>query len=399
MLRLLTAGESHGPLLAVIADGFPAGIPLTLADVNRELARRQSGHGRGPRARGTADQAEIVGGVSSGRTTGAPIAMTIANPEPARAGAGQDARASAAGAGPSGSSARPLAPRPGHADLASAAKYGTADFWPQAERSSARETAARTAGAAVARALLGRLGITVGSHVTAVGRVVTSHREENRAAGLDPAAWREVLQQAEGDRMRVADPDASHLMVAAVDEAAASGDTLGGTFEVVALGCPAGLGGFGQWDRRLDSRLAAAVMSVPGVKAVGIGSALEAAALPGSRAHDVILPGCGPFGATRASNRTGGLEGGLSNGQPVVVWAAMKPIPSLRNPLPSVDLATGKVRAAARVRGDVCAVPAAAVVAEAMVAWELAAAVLERFGGDTLEAVLQAAARQGADRR
>ncbi len=396
MPRLLTAGESHGPALVVIVDGFPAGIPLRQEDIGRELARRQAGYGRGPRASGTADRAVLVAGVARGRTTGAPIAIEIANPEPGSAGLTGSAGPSRP-AGPAlspGQSARPPVPRPGHADLAAAIKYGTADFWSCAERASARETAARTAGATVAKLLLVELGVTTGCHVTGVAEVASPHREEGRSARLDPAGWTEVLTAAEADPMRCADPEASGRMRAAVDRAASAGDTVGGTFEVVALGCPGGLGGFAQWDRRLDARLAAAVMSVPGVRAVAIGAGLQAAGLPGSVAHDPIIPGAGPFGAGRPANRAGGLEGGMTNGQPVVVAAAMKPIPSLGSPLPSIDLTSGKIHPAPRVRGDTCAVPAAAVTAEAMVAWELAGAALERFGGDTLADFLWAAGRE-----
>jgi len=374
MPRLLTAGESHGATLVVIVDGLPAGIPLGVEDVDRELRRRQAGYGRGPRATGTIDRARLLAGVAGGRTTGAPVAIEIANPEP-------DPR-------PASQGERPAVPRPGHADLGLAVKYGTPGFWSQAERASARETAARVAGATVARALLTRLGVEVGSHVTAIGGVA--------AAARDRPGWRAVFATAEADCLRCADTGTSLRMRAVIDEASARGDTLGGVFEVAALGCPPGLGGFGQWDRRLDARLAGAVMSVPGVKAVSIGAGFEAAALSGRLAHDPVVPGLGPLGTARPSNLAGGLEGGITNGQPVVVRAAMKPIPSLGNPLPSIDLVSGEPCLAPRVRGDVCAVPAAAVVAEAMVAWELAVAVLERYGSDTLEAVLQACLRDTA---
>lgn len=380
--------------MVVVVDGFPAGIPLSAEDIDRELARRQAGYGRGPRARGTVDRARLLAGVADGRTTGAPIAIEIANPEPGRSadpepGEAADDR-SASGGGPTG---RPPVPRPGHADLAAAMKYGAADFWPYAERASARETAARVAGATVAKALLAALGVSTGCHVTAVGGVASAHRREDRAARLDAAAWREILRVAEADPLRCADPETSARMRETIAAAAEAGDTVGGTFEVVALDCPPGLGGFDQWDERLDARLAAAVMSVPGVRAVAVGSGLEAADLPGSLAHDPIVPGPGPFGTFRPSNRAGGLEGGTTNGQPVVIKAAMKPIPSLASPPRSVDLTSAKVAPVPRVRGDICAVPAAAVVAEAMVAWELARAALERFGGDTLNAVLEAARR------
>lgn len=380
--RLITAGESHGPALLVIVDGFPAGIPLAQEMVNRELARRQAGYGRGPRATHTVDWARLQAGVSKGLTTGAPIGMEISNPEPH------------AGPGPVPDRATPApVPRPGHADLPAALKYGTADFWPYVERASARETASRVAGAAVAKALLVALGIRTGCHVTGIGPVQTDHHLQDGAGSLGAAEWVSILDRAEDDPLRAANPAVSGRMRGAIDEASTSGDTLGGTFEVVALGCPPGLGTFAQWDRRLDARLAAAVMSVPGVRAVVLGSGLALASLPGSAAHDGVIPGDGPFGTARAANLAGGIEGGITNGQPIFVCGAMKPIPSLRGSLPSVDLATGSVAPAPRVRGDVCAVPAAAVVAEAMLAWELAAAAMDRFGGDTL-AALQAAARK-----
>jgi len=418
MPRLLTAGESHGATLVVIVDGLPAGIPLGVEDVDRELRRRQAGYGRGPRAGGTVDRARFLAGVAGGKTTGAPVAIEIANPEPETASrpvagpATSGRRPSDPGRGDRAE--RPAVPRPGHADLGLAVKYGTPDFWPGAERASARETAARVAGATVARALLTRLGVEVGSHVTAIGGVTVTWGQESPAAaaetrpgaaivaGIGPAAardgpgWRAVFAAAETDGLRCADAGTSLRMRAVIDEASARGDTLGGIFEVVALGCPPGLGGFGQWDRRLDARLAGAVMSVPGVKAVSIGLGFEVAALHGSLAHDPVLPGLGPLGTARPSNLAGGLEGGITNGQPVVVRAAMKPIPSLGNPLPSIDLVSGAPGLAPRVRGDVCAVPAVAVVAEAMVAWELAAAVLERYGSDTLEAVVGAWRRDAA---
>ncbi len=384
-VRLLTAGESHGPALVVIVDGFPAGIPLEPADVERQLGRRQRGHGRGPRAAGTVERVRIVGGVRGGLTTGAPVAIELDNPEP---GPGR--------AGPAAPPPAPPVPRAGHADLAAACKFGSPDFWPHVERASARETAARVAGACVARALLAALGVEVGSCVVSLGGVCSPESDPWVLASLDAEGWRALWAAAEASPVRCPDPGASGAMVAAVDEATASGDTLGGRFVVAALGCPPGLGSFSEWDRRLDARLAAAVMSVPGVRGVGLGLGFDAATLPGSRVHDRVSPGRGPFGTSRPTNRAGGIEGGLTNGEPVVVLGAMKPIPSLGTPPASVDLASGEVRIAPRVRGDVCAVPAAAVVAEAMVAWELAAAALERFGGDTLEATLGAAARSAA---
>lgn len=391
MLRLVTAGESHGPALVVSADGFPAGVPIGLEDVARELRRRQAGYGRGPRAAGTVERVSIIAGVSGGRTTGAPVALILDNPAPE----GGDGHAPGVPPGRGGQ-----VPRPGHADLAAAAKYGTIHFWPAVERASARETAARVAGAVVARNLLGALGVHIGSHVTAIGGVASRSGTPVAAARQTPRDWARLLARAERSPVRCASATAAAAMVSAIDQASACGDTLGGVFEVVAVGCPPGLGSFGQWDRRLDARLAAAVMSVPSVKGVEIGLGFGGTRRSGRAAHDPLLPvgapsaaDPAPLGAGRAGNRAGGIEGGISNGQPLVVRGAVKPVPTLAPGLASVDLATGEPAPAPAVRGDRCAVPAAGVVAEAMVAWVLAEAVLERFGGDTLQGVLAAAAR------
>lgn len=402
MLRLVTAGESHGPALVVSADGFPAGVPIGLEDVARELRRRQAGYGRGPRAAGTVERVSIIAGVSGGRTTGAPVALILDNPAP-EGGAGHTPGV------PPGRGSR--VPRPGHADLAAAAKYGTIHFWPAVERASARETAARVAGAVVARNLLEALGVRVGSHVTAIGGVTSRSGAPAAAARRASRDWTRLLARAEQSPVRCASATASGAMVSAIDRASACGDTLGGVFEVVAIGCPPGLGSFGQWDRRLDARLAAAVMSVPSVKGVEIGLGFGGTRRSGRAAHDPLLPvgdpsaadgpwiarvsTSAPLGAGRAGNRAGGIEGGISNGQPLVVRGAVKPVPTLTPGLASVDLGTGQPAPAPAVRGDRCVVPAAGVVAEAMVAWVLAEAVLERFGGDTLQGVLTAAARAG----
>lgn len=383
MLRLVTAGESHGPALVVLVDGFPAGVPVDIDTVRRELGRRQAGHGRGPRAAGTAEQVSITAGVSAGRTTGAPVAMIVGNPAPG----------SVAGHAPGvPPETRRRVPRPGHADLAAAIKYGTVDFWPAVERASARETAARVAGAAVARALLGSLGIWVGSHVTAIGGVTSRSGTPAAAARRGHQDWLAFLERAERSPVRCASDAASAAMVGAIDRARAEGDTVGGVFEVVVVGCPPGLGNSGQWDRRLDARLAAAVLSVPSVKGVEIGLGFDGARRSGRTVQDPVVPGRGPLGTGRASNRAGGVEGGISNGQPLVLRGAVKPVPTLAPGLPSVDLGSGTPADAPAVRSDVCVVPAAGVVAEAMVAWVVANAVLERFGGDSLDAVKAAAA-------
>lgn len=367
-LRFLTAGESHGPALTGIVEGMPAGVPLSAADLDRDLARRQQGHGRGGRMRIEHDRAEITGGVRRGRTLGSPVSFLIRNRDFAH---WQESMAVEAGE----RDPEPLVrPRPGHADLAGGLKYGVRDLRDILERSSARETAARVAAGAVAKVLLRELGIQVQSHVLAIGGETAPERD------LPPGELRAL---AEASPVRCADPEAGQRMVAAIDEARAAGDSLGGVFEVVAAGVPPGLGSHVQWDRKLDGRIAGAFGSIPGIKGVEQGLGFRAAALRGSQVHDPIYydPTRGFF---RRSNRAGGLEGGVTNGEPVVVRAAMKPIPTLRVPLPSVDIRTGEALEAAFERSDVCAVPAAAVVGEAMLAWVLAEALLEKTGGDSL---------------
>ncbi len=362
MLRYLTAGESHGPALVGILEGMPAGLPLVAADIDAQLERRQQGYGRGGRMAIERDRVAILAGVRHGLTLGSPIALLIEN----RDWPNWRDRMSAE----PGQADPVTVPRPGHADYAGAVKYGHQDLRNVLERASARETAIRVALGAVARRLLGEFGITVGSLVTAIGPV--------EAAPVEPglAAW----SQAEQSPVRCADPAAAAPMMAAIDAARAAGDSLGGLFEVAALGLPVGLGSHAHWDRRLDGRLAQAFMAIPAIKAVEIGLGRAAAGLPGSAVHDPFAPD-----RSRTTNHAGGLEGGITNGQPLVVRAAMKPIPTLTSPLPSVDLATGRPHPAHAERSDVCAVPAAAVVGEAVLALELAAALLERLGGDSLD--------------
>jgi chorismate synthase len=360
--------------LAVI-EGVPAGLPLAAEAIDRELRRRQGGYGRGGRMRIEQDRVEILGGVRFGETTGAPVALLVRNRDWDNWRAAMDPMAA-----PVEEAARRAVyrPRPGHADLVGALKYDRIDARDVLERASARETAARVAAGAVAKALLARLGIAVGSHVTRLGGV----------AARPPAAWpADLAAAADRSPVRCLDPEAEARMIEAIDRAKAAGDTLGGVFEVVATGVPVGLGSYVSWDRRLDARLGAALLSIPAIKGVEIGLGFAAAELPGSQVHDPIVPAPdhvlgGGFG--REGNRAGGLEGGISTGQPLVVRAAMKPISTLMTPLPTVDLRTGEVAAAARERSDVCAVPAAAIVGEAMVAWVLAEAVLEKFGGDSV---------------
>jgi len=383
MLRFLTAGESHGPTLVVIVDGVPAGLDLDLHAITRDLRRRQGGYGRGKRMAIESDTAVAVAGIRRGRTTGAPVALTIEN----RDWANWEHTMSPSATVPDearGARRGPVTrPRPGHADLAGALKFGHDDMRDVLERASARETAARVAAGAIARQILQAIGVSVASHVVAIGDV---------AIDADtPIPFDTIAAIAADSPTRCADASSEAAMIAAIDAARVAGDTIGGSYEVVAHGVPPGLGTYGQWDARLDGRLAQAIMSIPAIKAVGFGLGAESARLPGSRVHDEILPrdagapGAVPWPVERPTNHAGGLEGGVSNGEDIRLTAAMKPIATLMKPLRSVDLATRKPASAAIERSDVCAVPAAAVIGEAMVAFVLAQACLERFGGDTIE--------------
>lgn len=372
-LRWLTAGESHGTCLIGILEGVPAGLRLTSEDIDRELARRQLGYGRGGRMRIERDRAEILSGVRWGRTTGAPIALRIAN----RDWGNWRGIMEPSGDPPAGY--RPVSvPRPGHADLAGYLKYGHRDLRDVIERASARETAMRVALGAVTKAFLRELGVGIASHVVSIHTVAAE--VDVLSLGLTAE---EINARADRSPVRCLDPRAEKEMVSRIDAARELGDTVGGVFEVVAFGVPPGLGSYVHWDRRLDGRLAWALMSIPGVKGVEIGLGFGAARAQGSTAHDEILRG-EDGKLHRATDRAGGLEGGVTNGEPVVIRAAMKPIPTLMKPLRSVDLVTGEEALAHRERADVCAVPAAAVVGEAVVALVLADAVLERFGGDEM---------------
>jgi chorismate synthase len=367
-VRLLTAGESHGPLVSAILEGLPAGLALSPADINPDLARRQglsaSGKpypGASPRMRLEHDQAEIVGGVMAGRTIGAPIALQVRNLDHAK----WQAKAVA-----------PMTvPRPGHADLTGAVKYGYSDLRLSLERASARETAARVAGGAICRKFLAEFGIRAGSYVTEIGGVV---------ADLDGLSLEERLRLAGESEMNCPSAAATEAMRARVQAIMQAKDTLGGVFEVVALGVPPGLGSHVHWDRRLSGRLAGALMSIHAMKGVEIGSAFANARLPGTQVHDeIVLAGHG--GALgRRTNRAGGLEGGITTGQPLVLRVAMKPISTTLNPLQSVDLATGQPAPTDYERSDFCAVPRAGVVGEAMACLVLADALIEKLGGDSL---------------
>jgi len=367
--RFLTAGESHGKALTVIIEGLPAGLPLTEDYIALDLRRRQGGYGRGQRQQIEEDRAEILSGVRHGLTLGSPLSLVIRNRDWAN---WQDVMQVEPVTEPTEKLTRL---RPGHADLAGAIKYGQDDVRPILERASARETAARVAVGAVARRFLEEFGIAVHSQTLAIGEVT--------AQGQGEPDWALV----EESPVRCADRETSQRMVRAIDVAREAGDSLGGIFEVRATGVPIGLGSHVHWDRRLDGRLAQAVMSIHAVKGIEIGGGFALARLPGSQAHDVILPadqwGNRPW--RRATNRAGGLEGGMTNSEPVIVRAALKPISTLGKPLPSADLATGEAIEAHYERSDVCVVPATGVIGEAMVAIVLAAAMLEKFGGDHID--------------
>ncbi|AVX19433.1 chorismate synthase [Carboxydocella sporoproducens DSM 16521] len=368
-LRFLTAGESHGPALTVIIEGMPAGVPLTKAEIDEQLWRRQQGYGRGGRMAIEKDEVEILSGIRHGLTLGSPISLLIRNrdwenwqeimsPHPRTEGTGTEKKVTRA--------------RPGHADLSGGIKYKHGDLRNILERASARETAARVAAGAVARALLRAAGIELVGQVTAIGGVT---------ADTSDLTWEEIACRIPRSPVFCADEKASRKMMAAIDEARAAGDSLGGVVEVAALGVPVGLGSHVHWDRRLDGRLAQAVMSIQAIKGVEIGMGFLAAARPGSEVHDEIFWEEGR-GYYRETNRAGGIEGGISNGEPIIVRAAMKPIPTLYRPLRSVDIETNQPYLASIERSDICAVPAALVVVEAMVALVLADAILERYGGD-----------------
>jgi chorismate synthase len=378
MLRYLTAGESHGQALVAVLEGMPAGVPVTTKVIAADLARRRLGHGRGKRMRFEADRVEVLGGLRHGRTLGSPVAIMVGNTEwpkwvevmsPDPVG---DPEAVASGRGV------PLTrPRPGHADLAGMQKYGFDEARPVLERASARETAARVAAGAVARALLGELGIHVLSHVVRLGG-------ETAPDGLVPEPA--DLDRIDASPVRCLDEAASARMVAAVDTAKATGDTLGGIVEVVVHGLPPGLGSYVHGDRRLDARLAGALMSIQAIKGVEVGDGFLTASLPGSQAHDEIDPGPGGR-PRRRTNRSGGVEGGMSTGELLRVRAAMKPLSTLVKALGTVDVVSGEPATAVVQRSDVTAVPAAGVVAEAEVALVCANALLEKTGGDSLAEV------------
>jgi chorismate synthase len=366
MLRFLTAGESHGPGLVTIVEGLPKGIEFAAEALSHELSRRRLGHGRGGRMKVEQDELEIVGGIRHGRTLGSPVAVIVRNSEAEKWSRPMSITAVEEEVG------RVTRPRPGHADLAGMVKYDTPDARDVLERASARETAARTVAGHLAKLLLGDIGIEVRSHVISIGKATA------RPGGFELADFDRV----DDDPVRCLDADASAEMVSLIDHATEEKDTLGGIFEVVGFGIPIGLGSYVHFDRRLDGALAGAMMSIPAIKGVEIGDGFEVAVGPGSTAHDEIVRANGSTG--RASNRAGGVEGGVSNGEAVRVRAAMKPISTLMRPLQTVDMDTGEDAVAVRERSDVCAVPAAAVVGEQMFAWVVACEAMRKFGGDTI---------------
>ena len=368
MVRLLTAGESHGRGLVGVLEGLPAGVPVSAKEVAGELARRRRGYGRSARQRLETDRSEIVSGIRHGRTLGSPIAVTIANAE-----WDEKYRDLMAADGDPDPAERLTRPRPGHADLPGVQKYGFDDVRNVLERASARETAARVALGVFCKAFLAQLGVQVVSHVVRIGRVATRSARIPRPSDLEAV---------DSSPVRCLDEVVGRRMVAEIDRARKARDTVGGVFEIVAYGCPPGLGSHVQYDRKLDARLALALMSIQSVKGIEVGDGFASAARPGSRAHDEIVSG--REGLRRKSARAGGIEGGMSTGQPIRVRAAMKPFSTLPRPLATVDLDTGEAAVAIGQRTDVCAVPAGAVVGEAAVAVVLADAVLEKFGGDSL---------------
>ena len=402
-LSFLTAGESHGPCLTAIVEGLPAGLAVDEEAINYDLRRRQGGYGRGGRQRIERDKVQVLGGVIGGLTTGAPVSLRVEN----RDWANWEAHWA------QGDLPKLTVPRPGHADYAGMRKYGLDDARPILERASARETAARVAVGVLAKGLLAQFGIAVGSYVTEIGGV---------CAEIADLPWETLWQQAEGSDVRCPDESAAAEMRAAIDATRAAGDSLGGVILISATGVPVGLGSHVHWERRLDARLAAAVMGIQAIKGVEVGPAFDNTRHRGTQVHDAFVKCANggnegnlqitnqqhglrntehgtrntielpdslePIPITRNSNRAGGIEGGISNGKPIVVRAAMKPIPTTITAQRSVDLATGEAAETQYQRSDVCAVPAASIVGEAMVAWVLADALCEKLGGDSIQEMM-----------
>ena len=390
-MRYLTGGESHGPCLTAIVEGMPAGLNLSSGYINRQLHRRQQGYGRGGRMKLESDQVNFLSGLRFGQTTGSPLSLQIVNRD------ADNWKQTMAAEGEPGPEVKAVnSPRPGHADYAGGIKYGRHDLRDVLERSSARETAIRVAVGSVARCLLEEMNIHVYSHVISIGNAGASEcfcnsqandnneESDSKIKINDP----EVYSHVENSPLRCINPQDEEKMKEEIDSAREKGDTVGGVWEIMVTGVPVGLGSHVQSDRKLDGMLAGALMSLQGVKGVEIGWGFQAAKNPGSQVHDPFNFDPDTGEVSRPTNRAGGIEGGISNGQPLIIKVAMKPIPTLLNPLPSIDLATGQESLAAVERSDVCAVPAASVVSEAIVAWELAVAMREKFGGDSMEEML-----------
>jgi chorismate synthase len=377
MLRFMTAGESHGPGLVTIVEGLPRGLDVSADQITEELARRRMGYGRGKRMAIEKDEIEILGGIRHGGTLGSPVAVLIRNTEWPRWSEEMSPE-------PAASRKQVTRPRPGHADLPGMLKYGTDDARDILERASARETAARTVAGVLAKIFLATANVRVLSHVVAIGP----------ASSEGPMPGPHDQDRIDESPVRCLDPAAESAMVAAIEDAKTQRDTLGGVFEVLGFGVPPGIGSHVHYDRRLDALLAAALMSIPAIKGVEIGDGFETAALPGSKSHDEILLEDGTL--QRPTNRAGGTEGGMSNGETIRARGAMKPISTLMRPLRTVDMSTGEPAEAVRERSDVCAVPAAGVVGEQMVAFVLAAEFQRKFGGDTVDEFVAAVDRYRA---
>lgn len=375
-MRYLTAGESHGPQLTTIIEGVPAGVPLTVEDINIELARRQKGHGRGRRMQIEKDQVQIVSGVRHGITLGSPITLVVENNDWKH---WTNIMGIEPNSGEENEGKRKVSrPRPGHADLNGAIKYGHRDMRNVLERSSARETTVRVAAGAVAKKILRELGVKVGGHVLEIGGV--------KAKSIPYESLEKLQAVTEQSPVRCFDADSEQKMMDAIDKAKENGDSIGGIVEVIVEGVPAGVGSYVHYDRKLDAKVAAAVMSINAFKGVEFGIGFKAAEIPGSLVHDEIIWD-EQNGYTRRTNNLGGFEGGMTTGMPIVVRGVMKPIPTLYKPLKSVDIETKEVFEASIERSDSCAVPAASVVAESVVAWEIASAIINQFGQDRLDLI------------
>lgn len=385
MIRYLTAGESHGEALIGIVEGLPAGVPIRADEVNVHLARRWLGYGRGGRSKFERDKVHIYSGVRFSKSMGSPVALRLDNAAYTKDRSGWPEVMSVSGTGEGVD--RVTLPRPGHADLTGLQKYGFDDIRPVIDRASARETAMRVACCTLARLMLKEFGIEIGSHVIRLGEVGYDRLDAyaDRVAALLERGAEALLEAADESEVRMLDDEMSRRCTAHIDDAKKRGDSLGGVYEVVVTGVPVGLGSYVQWDRRLDGQLAQAIMSIQAQKAVEIGDGVLGASLPGSKVHDEILRSGDRY--PRRTNHAGGIEGGMSNGMPIVVRGYMKPIPTLIKPLDSVDLASGEVQPTRYERSDVTSVPAASTVAEATVALVIANAFLEKFGGDSLQEI------------